>query len=47
VRPVPQEVWQDPPEHTWLVEHFVPHPPQLSGSLSMSVQTPLQRVSPP
>jgi hypothetical protein len=44
VRPPPQVVVHVPPLHTWLEVHLSPHPPQLSGSLCVSVQTPRQRV---
>ncbi len=43
---VAQELAQAPREQTVPDGHARPHPPQLSGSLWVEVQTPLQRVPP-
>jgi hypothetical protein len=34
VVPAPQVATQAPDEHTWLDAHFVPHVPQLAGSVT-------------
>jgi hypothetical protein len=44
VRPAPHEVAHAPSEHTWPAAQRMPQPPQLFGSLCVSVQTPEQRV---
>jgi len=46
VRPGPHVAVHTPSEQTWLGPHLIPQPPQLSGSLFVSVQTPEQRVPP-
>jgi hypothetical protein len=42
--PAPHVPLHVPLEQTWPAEHVLPQPPQLRGSLSVSVHTPLQFV---
>jgi hypothetical protein len=46
VRPAAHVVVQAPFEQTWSVAQRALQPPQLRGSLPVSVQTPRQRVPP-
>jgi hypothetical protein len=47
VRPVAHPAVQVPPTHEFPDPQPLPHEPQLRGSVSVSVQVPLQLVSPP